>query len=211
METRLSGFQVEGTWEQVVDHGDRMSRILHDLGAGAHPRMGRSSFQDALDEWDDWRPRPAESFETDVRTRTAEQASLGPGAGEQRGRAPLDDLERAWMALLVGPGTVPDGGASELGSRMTEAARLTARAVDTGMRRVVRNMEEAVYLHLMTRTSPCYFDNRIVSANLDRGTDDGEAYRFEVNVNSDRLKEQVAKRLETGTPGPGPDEDPAAS
>jgi hypothetical protein len=48
----------------------------------------------------------------------------------------------------------------------------------------------------MTRTAPCYFDNRIVSANLAEIANEDDRYEFEININADELKEKVAQRVE---------------
>jgi len=44
----------------------------------------------------------------------------------------------------------------------------------------------------MTRFTPYYFDNELVSANLQRS---GDEYVFEVNINDDDLKEAARERL----------------
>ncbi|ERH08790.1 MAG: hypothetical protein J07HX64_00539 [halophilic archaeon J07HX64] len=48
----------------------------------------------------------------------------------------------------------------------------------------------------MTRVSPYYFDNELISANI-QGVSRGDRpeYVFEVNINDDRIKERVSNRL----------------
>lgn len=193
MEERISGFREEGTWENVVAHGDRISKSLRELGTKAHPRMEHDTYREAVREWEQWRPRKAETLEGDVRPRTAEQASVVEGEGERRGQPAGSDLGRAGTAL-VAPAEHAHVDESMV-ERIAEAARLAARALDTGMRATVRYVEENIYHHLMTRVAPCYFDNRVVSANLERCSMDEEAYRFEININNDELKSKVSDRL----------------
>lgn len=195
MEQRISGFRVEGDWDNVVAHGDRISRALQDLGSKAHPRMDSRRYREALHEFEHWRPRPGETIEDDLRPRTAEQASLHRGAGEQKGRSSGDDLERAGQALIA-PESVAYVDTSVV-RRLFEASRLTGRALDTGLRGLLRSFEETIYEHLMTKTAPCYFDNRIVSANLaEHAHDEDDRYEFEININADELKERVAQHVE---------------
>lgn len=201
MKQGISGYQVEGTWDQVVDHGDAISEVLHDLGATSHPRMDRADYDQALSEWDSWRPRSGESLDEDVRERTAVLASVEPGEGERRGASPARDLKLAGRVLVEGPDQIPDGGATEFFARIAEAGRLSLRAADTGFRKLFRNAEEVVYLHVMTRVSPCYFDNRVVSANLQRTPGADDAYRFEININNDDLKDTVSDRLDAARDG----------
>jgi hypothetical protein len=47
----------------------------------------------------------------------------------------------------------------------------------------------------MTQVSPYYFDNELVSANLDRADPEADDYVFEVNVNDDDLKIRVSNKL----------------
>ncbi len=194
MEERISGFRAQGDWTNVVAHGDLISQALRDLGSKAHPRMDPRRFREALHEFEHWRPRPGETFEEDLRPRTAEQASLVRGEGEQKGRSTGEDLERAGQAL-VAPGSVAYVDASVI-RRLWEASRLTGRALDTGLRGALRRFEEAIYEHLMTRAAPCYFDNRIVSANLAKLANDQDEYSFEININADELKQRVSRHVE---------------
>ncbi len=202
METRLSGFRVEGPWENVVSHGDAISQSLRALGASAHPRMKHEEYRQAVREWEEWRPRIAETLEEDVRPRTAKKASLVEGEGERRGRPPVEDLGNAGSALLA-PSDYARVDASIL-ARIVEASRLTTRAFDTSIRKAFRFVEESIYQNLMTRMAPCYFDNRVLSANIEQCTPRKDAYRFEVNINNDRLKEEVAKQLEKDEPHDAP-------
>lgn len=194
MEERLSGFRVEGEWATVVAHGERVAWALRQLGSTAHPRMTHEDYREALREWEDWRPRATDSLDDDVRPRTAEQASVENGSGERRGRAAGEDLEEAGQTL-VDP-EEPDRSEASLFARITEAGRLATRAIDTSMRGFARRIEEAIYEHLMTQMAPCYFDNRMLSANLEQRANGGE-YTFEININNDELKEKVSETLDT--------------
>lgn len=195
MEERLSGFRVEGPWAEIVAHGERMAWALRQLGSTAHPRMNHEDYRDALREWEDWRPRATDSIDDDVRSRTAEQASVANGSGERRGRDPGEDLEEAGQTL-VDPED-PEPAEATILERVTEAGRLATRAIDTSMRGLARRIEEAIYEHLMTKMAPCYFDNRMLSANLEKRTAGGDEYTFEININNDELKEKVSETLDT--------------
>ncbi len=56
-----------------------------------------------------------------------------------------------------------------------------------------------VYEQVMTRFTPYYFDNDLVSANIREATrsENGTEFAFEVNVNDDQLKQEVSQRLST--------------
>jgi vacuolar-type H+-ATPase subunit I/STV1 len=50
----------------------------------------------------------------------------------------------------------------------------------------------------MTQVAPYYFDNELVSANIQEvgRAEDGETFVFEVNVNDDELKAEVSEVLD---------------
>ena len=58
MEESVSGFKVRGTWTDIVEHGERITRALRN--AGTHTASGEPSYLDAFTEWDEWRPKPHE-------------------------------------------------------------------------------------------------------------------------------------------------------
>jgi hypothetical protein len=82
---------------------------------------------------------------------------------------------------------------------LDESIDYAARAADSAGRKAIRTVEDTVYKNVMTQVAPYYFDNDLVSANLQRTRNarEGEyaGYVFEVNVNDDSLKERVSERL----------------
>ena len=76
MEESVSGFKCRGTWADIVEHGERITRALRDNGAEG----------EAFEEWDEWRPKSHERLGEDVNEKTAEQASVGEGDGEKAER-----------------------------------------------------------------------------------------------------------------------------
>ena len=184
MEESISGFKERGGWNDIVEHGERITNALAESGAEGP----------AFDEWDEWRPKNHERLDEDVNEKTAEQASIGEGAGERAGKNPNDDLKSAGEKLTESV-TNPDDEADPL----SESIGYVARAADSVGRKAVRTVEGTVYRNVMTQVAPYYFDNELVSANLTR-TDsarDGEyaGYVFEINVNDDDRKEEVSERL----------------
>jgi len=79
-----------------------------------------------------------------------------------------------------------------------ESIDYVARAADSASRKALRRVEDTVYQNVMTQLAPYYFDNELVSANVQQSTrngGNGEQFVFEVNVNDDELKEEVSDRL----------------
>ena len=184
-EESVSGFELRGSWVDVVEHGERITRALKDLVA-----EGVDVDEAALAEWDEWRPKADERLNEDVNQKTAEQASIAEGEGERAGRTPDEDLKTAGEKLADSYESLEEP--REAVDEWRESINYVARAADSATRKAVRKVEDSVYRNLMTRMSPYYFDNELVSANLRRADDE---YVLEVNVNDDDLKLRTSNRL----------------
>ena len=187
MEESVSGFKIRGAWGDVVEHGERITRALRDAGVDS----------DAFEEWDEWRPKSHERLREDVSEKTAEQASVAEGEGEKAGKDPDDDLQTAGERLSESYEHVENGDSDEAVERWSESLGYVARAADSAGRRALRRVENTVYQRVMTQIAPYYFDNELVSANIQKSTrGEGDVeFVFEVNINNDDLKDEVSTRL----------------
>jgi hypothetical protein len=188
MEESVSGFKTRGGWVEVVEHGERITHALEQLADEC------SLDEEALAEFDNWRPKSHERLDEDVNKKTAQQAHLEEGKGEQAGKDPDEDLQTAGQKLAESYESLdnPDEAVGKWG----ESIDYVARAADSAGRRAIRKVENTVYRNVMTRVSPYYFDNELISANIQavsRG--DRREYVFEVNINDDNLKSKVSDRL----------------
>jgi len=187
MEESVSGFKIRGAWGDVVEHGERITRALRDAGVDG----------DAFEEWDEWRPKSHERLREDVSEKTAAQASVAEGEGEKAGRGPDEDLRTAGEKLSESYEHVENGDSDEAIERWSESLGYVARAADSAGRKALRRVENTVYQRVMTQIAPYYFDNELVSANIQKSTrGEGDVeFVFEVNVNDDDLKDEVSSRL----------------
>jgi hypothetical protein len=186
MEESISGFKQRGGWVAIVEHGERITEALAEAGASG----------DAFEQWDEWRPKAHERFSEEVNEKTADQISVGEGEGEKAGQSPSEDLGTAGEELSNSVDELADGDVGDAVSEGSDSVGHVARAVDSAARKAVRAVEGTVYKNLMTQLSPCYFDNQLISANVERTQNDPDRrYAFEVNVNDEALKEQVSARL----------------
>ena len=85
MKEGISGFEVSGTWEEIVEHGERITEALRDAGVTA----------ESLTEWQSWRPKATDRIDAEMSEKTAAQASVAEGAGERADASPGDDLRTA--------------------------------------------------------------------------------------------------------------------
>jgi hypothetical protein len=188
IEESVSGFKLEGGWVDVVEHGERIARALHELAED------HDVDEDALDEFDDWRPKSHERLSEDVNKKTAEQARVEEGKGEKKGKAPDEDLQTAGEKLAESYDKLdePDEAVDKWG----DSIDYVARAADSAGRKAIRKVEDSVYRNVMTRMSPYYFDNELISANIQRiGDQEDPDYVLEININDDDLKIRVSNKL----------------
>jgi hypothetical protein len=187
MEESVSGFKRRGTWQEIVEHGERITRALREADVEG----------EAFDEWNEWRPKSHERLGEDVSEKTAEQASVGEGEGEKAGKEPDEDLRTAGEKLSESYERVEKGDTERAVERWQDSINYVARAADSAGRKALRAVEDTVYRKVMTQLAPYYFDNDLVSANVQktaRGGDEPQ-FIFEVNVNDDELKTVVSERL----------------
>ncbi|KAB1197770.1 MULTISPECIES: DUF5828 family protein [Haloferax] len=187
MEESISGFKRRGSWGEVVEHGERITRALREADVEGRP----------FDDWNEWRPKSHERLGEDVNQKTAKQASVGEGEGEKKGKAPNEDLKTAGKKLSRSYEKVEEGDDEGAVESWQDSINYVARAADSAGRKALRKVEDTVYRKVMTQLAPYYFDNELISANIQqvgRGSGD-EQFVFEVNVNDDDLKAQVSETL----------------
>ncbi|MBZ6495686.1 DUF5828 family protein [Natrinema longum] len=198
MEESISGFKVRGDWGDIVEHGERITRALRDVDVHDPDEDGGADFARAFEEWDEWRPKAHETLESDVSEKTADQASVEEGKGEKAGKKPDEDIKTAGEKLSESYERLEDDDAGAAMDNWKESVDYVARAADSASRKALRRVEDTVYQNVMTQLAPYYFDNELVSANVQQSTrngDNGEQFVFEVNVNDDELKGEVSDRL----------------
>lgn len=186
MEETIAGFKERGQWAEIVEHGERITRALRETGAPGP----------AFDEWNEWRPKSHEQIDTDLSEKTAAQASVGEGEGEKKGKEPDEDIRTAGDRLTDSYESLENDDTEAAMDSWEESVGYVARAADSASRKALRAVEDTVYQKVMTQLAPYYFDNELVSANLQRTTR-GEVpkFVFEVDVNDDARKAEVSKRL----------------
>ncbi|MCO8242459.1 MULTISPECIES: DUF5828 family protein [unclassified Haladaptatus] len=188
MEESISGFKLRGSWGDIVEHGERITQALREADVSG----------EAFREWDEWRPKSHERLGEDVAEKTAEQAHVNEGKGEQAGESPDDDLRTASEKLTESYEKLEKDDTEGAVDRWQDSVNYVARAADSASRKAIRKVEDTVYQKVMTQLAPYYFDNELVSANIQqtsRMEDGEEGFIFEVNVNDDHLKNEVSDSL----------------
>ena len=128
--------------------------------------------------------------------KTAAQASIDEGDGESAGKSPTDDLHSAGEKLSASYANATENEPEAAVEEGSGSLGYVARAADSTGRKLVRTVEESIYEGVMTRLSPYYFDNELVSANLKQSRADEDEFVFEVNITDDDLKSDVSDQLD---------------
>jgi hypothetical protein len=192
MEESISGFKVRGEWSRVVEHGERITQALRETGTADTELL-----VEPFEEWNEWRPKAHERLNEDVNKKTADQASVDEGEGEKAGKAATEDVRTAGEKLSETYNKIEDGDDEGAVERWQDSIDYVTRAADSVGRKALRTVETTVYEKVMTQLAPYYFDNDLISANIQKTAQGNgeEEFIFEVNVNDDELKETVSQQL----------------
>lgn len=188
MEESVSGFKCRGEWGDVVEHGERITEALRRAGVDGVP----------FEQWNEWRPKSHERLSEDVKKKTAAQAHVSEGKGEQAGESPSEDIQTAGEKVTESYEKLAADDTKSAVEMWQDSIDYVARAADSAGRKVLRSVEDTVYEKVMTQFGPQYFDNELISANIKRASrlDDGQDnFVFEVNINDDDQKQQVSDYL----------------
>jgi hypothetical protein len=191
MEVNVSGFKKTGSWGDVVIHGEKLELALRTVDT----ETDYSIETELIDEFQDWRPKLVEAGDkSPISERTSKKASINKGAGEKKDKKPSEDLGKAASEVGASINSLSNRDVESMKQAWKDSTRYFTRATDTKTRQMVRTVEQFVYENMMTKVSPYYFDNELISANIKTKTE--AVYTFEININDDILKQHLTEVLE---------------
>lgn len=177
MDETTLGYKVTGTWETIVEHGERMEAAI-EIALKSLIEDDESISEEQLsllEEFGEWRPKIEDKSEDgSVNKRTAKSAST-----ETNGERSTDRLAKAGEELKNKDEKTTD--------QLKNTASHIAKATENTVKNTTKEVEEFVYQNVMTVISPYYFDNQLLSASLWKKDD--STFVFEVNVNDDQVRE----------------------
>lgn len=184
MEETLNGFKATGSWYTIVEHGEKISEALVQVDADDFD----FDVEGCLEEWNDWRPKHSEPLQ-EVNRKTAEKASVLEGEGEKKGHTVDDDMKKASEKLTESYERMEEQDTKGAFETWVSSFSYFTRAADTAFRKFLRTFEGTIYKRVMTKISPYYFDNELISANLNRVREND--FAFEVNINNDDIQSEL--------------------
>lgn len=178
LEISVSGIKCSGDWSSIVKHGEMISEALKSTSIDAEKQ---------LSEWDRWKPEHGENT-NDIEKRTAEMTSIDKNSREKNGIGIGDEIKRLRYKLDK---------YSSIKNILIISLDHTRLATDTIIRTGTRRLEKLVYKNIMTTLSPCYFDNKMFSANIHESSliSDNEEYTLEVKIENDEIMNSVRSYL----------------
>lgn len=184
-EESISGFKMTGEWCDIVEHGEKVAFALRELDL--------KDYKKNIDEYNDWRPKTSENIRNDINEKTAEKAMISKNDKEKEANKPQEDMKIASEKVIYSYKDL--GEPEEVFKNWINSLGYAARAFNVITRKSIRQLEKSIYENVMTVVSPYYFDNTLISANINRISKEPQEYEFEININDDDLKSKVSDKL----------------
>ncbi len=93
----ITGFRKEGSWEEVVEHGEEITQVMKESDA----EIEGGNF----DDWEEWRPKNKDDMGDEVVEKTAKKASIDPDSDsgiKKAGKKLFCSLEEAVYENVMG-------------------------------------------------------------------------------------------------------------
>lgn len=177
-----SGITVEGNWKEVT-------KTCTDFTSKLKETYPNESFQDKwINEWVDWYPREEDDRE-ELEEKTAEQAKY------EAKQSPEEHLKQSTTKLASFREHFQECNLPEAMTNLGLASKKGVQAFFTFLGRSVASLEELIYLKIVVRTNPLYFDNSLLSASI-RETNrfaaaEGDTYQLTIKVHDRELKDDL--------------------
>lgn len=183
----VSGFKMKGEWSDVVEHGERIAFALEELNCDEH--LG---YDTELDEYNYWRPKIDENVDSDINDKTSESVV---SKQDLENKKPQKEIKKAGKKAIQSYEQKynPD----EFIDNWKESANHASNAILVSTKKSIHKVEEKIYKNVMTVISPYYFDNNLISANMNRISSEPYIYELEININDDEIKQTISEKLES--------------
>ncbi len=187
MEQRDFDITEDGSWDDIIAFCDRLGdAIERHVDETVHQRFER------------WRPRQ-EDTKKDLREKTAQEESLQTTGIEEKSDGMKKEIQHAGHEMRRSGEEVAKRKPRESLKRAEAAGSSAARGVIPSIIRSFRVLEEMLYVNLMGRTSPNYFECGAFTVAIERSVMDRERYRARFVTDDGTLLDAVSTRLEHET------------
>ena len=177
MEPILNGFKTIGLWEDVVEHCEKLSVVFKHIldNEEKYNDINHTELLNCFEEWEEWRPKSNEFLSDEINERTLEHNAV-----DAQSESITRETEKARNSVIESISV------SNTTGERKNSLKTVCSSIRNIVRRIIQSIESFVYSHIMTKFSPYYFDNKLISANI-KEKQNGE-YVFETNINNDMVQ-----------------------
>lgn len=174
----------EGSWSDIVSFCAQLSDVLKEkVSAEKHERF------------DSWRPKPAESKQQ-LRKKTAEEESIKTTHIEEKSEGSVKEMRNAGGEMRKSGKDMVTGHPRESLKDVGGASNSAARSVFPPILRFFRRIEQILYVNVIGKTSPNYFECSEFTVALERELLDRDKYRIRAVFEDEQVLQNVASTLE---------------
>lgn len=184
MEQRDFEIMEEGSWGDIVTFCSRLADSLKDT-------VSRQDYE----RFEDWRPKPDESKHR-LREKSAEEAAIHQTGIEKKSQGARKEMANAGKGVRKSGKDMVNGHAQESLRDVEEAGTSAVRSLFPPIIRLFRALEEVLYVNVMERTSPSYFECSEFTVALEREILDRATYRARIVFEEKEEMEHVLRELD---------------
>lgn len=192
-------FIKKGSCEEIVRVCREIGSALEDVKPeDLEDNVTKKDIERLKEEWGGWRPLSEDEFSDEMKEKTAEQSSIDESTLEKEGKEATEEIKNAGDSIKEAANEAKEKGFDEAKDQISNAVKCAGRAVDSGLRKGIRSVEENVYENVILKTNDFYFDNNLLSAVVSENIrgDSEEEYELTLHSNNPRLREFFAERIE---------------
>jgi len=185
MEPVLNGFKTTGSWSDVVEHCEKLSVVFKHIldNKKKYNDINHEELRKCFEEWKKWRPEANEFLSEEINERTSEHNAV-----DVKSEFITQKVAKAHHSFIEAVSV------SNPNSERKNSLKTGLLSIRSIVRILVQSVESFVYSNIMTKVSPYYFDNNLISANIQQKRS-GE-YVFETNINNDMVQNILEIQLD---------------
>lgn len=180
------GFEIveEGSWEDAAAFCSQVAdAVQEDIDTEEYQRFDR------------WRPR-VEDSKHDLREKTAEEESIQATKVEEDSEGMKTEMRHAGQEMKKSGKDMVHRKPKESLKDVGEAGNSTARGFLPPVLRLFRILEKVLYVNVMGKTSPDYFEGDTFTVAIEQQFFDRGNYRVRVVFEDEELLDSVNTRLD---------------
>lgn len=184
MEQQEFEIREEGAWSEVIAFCDELSQVLPEYVS-----------QDVCDRFEEWRPKPEET-KKQLHQKTAEEAAIQKTKLEKESKGPVKEMSNASKGVRKSGKDMVKRNPRESVRDVEDAGSSAAKGLFPPFIRLFRVIEEILYVNVMGKTNPNYFEGKGVTVSIERELLHRDRYKVRAMFDEKAKSAEVMKKLE---------------